>query len=168
MAREMAASLGVDEFGVEPGVMTPDTQHVLTPRKPDEQSRGQQAETSAHWQRHADERSRRHQYFGCDYLYQSISINSNGLVHPCCYVVSPEHAVGHAAQAPDDVRNGSVMRAGRKLLASFAGPQPATQHSGFDPCLSCGVVNSTAGHVTTQSSFAPMYRHLLHGAPIRW
>jgi MoaA/NifB/PqqE/SkfB family radical SAM enzyme len=168
MAREMAASLGVDEFGVEPGVMTPDTHHALTPRKPDEQSRGQQPEISALWQPHADKRRDRHQHFGCDYLYQSISINSNGMVHPCCYVVSPEHAVGHAAEPPDDVRNGPVMRSGRRLLASFTGPRPATDHSGFDPCLSCDVVNSTSGHINTQSSFLPMYRHLLHGAPIRW
>jgi MoaA/NifB/PqqE/SkfB family radical SAM enzyme len=168
MAREMAVSLGVDEFGVEPGVMTPDTHHVLTQRKPDEQSRRQQPEVSALWQRHADARRERHQYFGCDYLYQSISINSNGLVHPCCYVVSPEHAVGHAAQTPADVRNGSVMRASQKLVASFAGPQPTTERSGFDPCLSCGVVNSTSGHIKTQSPFMPMYQHPLHGAPIRW
>lgn len=168
MAREMAASLGVDEFGVEAGIMTPDTHHALTPRKPDEQSSGQQPEISELWQRHADERRSHHQYFGCDYLYQSISINSNGLVHPCCYVVSPEHAVGDASQTPDDLRNGSVMRAGRRLLASFTGSRPTTEHSGFDPCLSCGVRHSTSGHINTQSSFVPMYRHLLHGTPIRW
>jgi MoaA/NifB/PqqE/SkfB family radical SAM enzyme len=165
---EMAASLGVDEFGVKPGVMTPDMHHVLTPRKPDEQSRSQQPEISALWQRHADGRRDRHQYFGCDYLYQIISINSNGLVHPCSYVVSAEHAVGHAAQPADDVRNESVMRASRELLASFAGPRPASEHSGFDPCLSCDVVNSTSGHFRTQSSFMPMYQHLLHGVPLRW
>ena len=125
MARTMAASLGVDEFGVEGGVMTPQTHHVLTPRKPDEQSRAQHPEISAHWQRHADRRRNRHQYFGCDYLYQSISINSNGLVHPCCYVVSPEHAIGDAVQAPDDLRNGRVMRDGRRLMASFTGQRTA-------------------------------------------
>ncbi len=168
MARDMAGSLGVDEFGVEPGVMTPDTHHVLTPRNSTERSRKQELEISALWHRHADERQSHHQYFGCDYLYQSISINSNGLVHPCCYVVSPEHAVGNAAQAPDDLRNGSVMRASRKLLASFTSPRPASEQPGFDPCLSCDVVHSTSGHVNTQTSFEPMYRHLLHGAPIRW
>ncbi len=168
LAREMAAALGVDEFGVEPGVMTPDTQHVLTPRKPDEQGRPQQREISALWQRHADERRDRQQYFGCDYLYQSISINSNGLVHPCCYVVSPEHAVGHAGQTQDELRNGPVMRSSRKLMASFAGQRTDAEHSGFDPCLSCGVVPSTSGHVITQTSFVPLYRHLLHGTPIRW
>jgi MoaA/NifB/PqqE/SkfB family radical SAM enzyme len=168
MARAMAAALGVDEFGVEPGVMTPEAHHVLTPRDPDEQSRAQQSEISALWQRHADERRDHHQYFGCDYLYQSVSINSNGLVHPCCYVVSPEHAVGHAAQDPDDLRNGPVMRGGRKLLASFTGKSRSAEHSGFDPCLSCDVVHSTSGHINTQSSFMPMYRHLMHGTPIRW
>jgi MoaA/NifB/PqqE/SkfB family radical SAM enzyme len=168
MARDMAGSLGVDEFGVEPGVMTPDTRHVLTPRNSTERSRKQEPEISALWHRHAAERHSHHQYFGCDYLYQSISINSNGLVHPCCYVVSPEHAVGNAAQAPDDLRNGSVMRASRKLLASFTDPRSASEQPGFDPCLSCDVVHSTSGHVNTQTSFEPMYRHLLHGAPIRW
>ena len=168
MARDMAGSLGVDEFGVEPGVMTPDTRHVLTPRNSTERSRKQEPEISALWHRHAAERHSHHQYFGCDYLYQSISINSNGLVHPCCYVVSPEHAVGNAAQAPDDLRNGSVMRASRKLLASFTSPRPASEQPGFDPCLSCDVVHSASGHVNTQTSFEPMYRHLLHGAPIRW
>jgi MoaA/NifB/PqqE/SkfB family radical SAM enzyme len=168
MARQMAASLGVDEFGVEPGVITPDTHHVLTPRNPEEESRNQPSETSALWQRHADERRHRHQYFGCDYLYQSISINSNGLVHPCCYVVSPEHAVGHAAQTPNDLRNGPVMRSGRRLMASFAGHQSDADHIGFDPCVSCNVMHGTSGHITTQASFAQMYQHLLHDTPIRW
>jgi hypothetical protein len=88
-------------------------------------------------------------------------------VHPCCYVVSPEHAVGDATKVPDDLRNGPVMRASRKLIASFTGADPA-EHMGFDPCLSCDVVSSTSGHVNTQSSFVPMYRHLLLGAPIKW
>ena len=79
MARDKAGSLGVDEFGVEPGVMTPDTRHVLTPRNSTERSRKQEPEISALWHRHADERQSHHPYFGCDYLYQSISINSNGL-----------------------------------------------------------------------------------------
>src|SRR3984957_17870997 len=168
LAGKLADELGVDEFGVEPSVMTPEVEHALTPRKPHEHRRKQNAGISATWQRFADERVSQHKYFGCDYLYQSISINSNGLVHPCCYVVSPEHAVGNAAQAPDDLRNGSVMRASRKLLASFTDPRSASEQPGFDPCLSCDVVHSTSGHVNTQTSFEPMYRHLLHGAPIRW
>jgi MoaA/NifB/PqqE/SkfB family radical SAM enzyme len=167
LARKLAGELGVDEFGVEPSVNTPEVEHALTPRKPHEHRRKQNAGISATWQRFADERVSQHKYFGCDYLYQSISINSNGLVHPCCYVVSPEHAVGDATQAPDDLRNGPVMRASRKLIASFTGAGPAA-HAGFDPCLSCDVMSSTAGHVNTQSSFVPMYRHLLLGAPIRW
>jgi hypothetical protein len=29
-------------------------------------------------------------------------------------------------------------------------------------------MQSASGHINTQSSFVPMYNHLLHGAPIRW
>ena len=163
-ARALAVSLGVDEFGVEPAVMTPDTQHALTQRPHDEQARAQPAGTSASWQRLADQRRNRSQYFGCDHLYQSISINANGLVHPCCYVVSPEHAVG---QTGDDVRNSDVMRRSRRLMASFVERRDAG-HAGFDPCVSCAVMGSTSGHVATQSSFVPMYQHLLSGAQIRW
>jgi MoaA/NifB/PqqE/SkfB family radical SAM enzyme len=167
LARTLSAELGVDEFGVEPGVMTPYAKHALTPRRTNERRRTQPPDVSAAWQRLAEAREGRHQHFGCDYLYQSISINSNGLVHPCCYVVSPEHAVGDASQNSHDVRNGPIMRSNRRLMASFTGRGP-TEHTGFDPCLSCDVMSSTSGHVNTQSTFVYMYEHLLRGRPIRW
>ena len=166
-ARALATALGVDEFGIMAGVITPQTTHALATREPNAPKQVQSPARTAAWQRLAAERRGRRQWFGCDYLYQSISINSNGLVHPCCYVVSPEHAVGDANDGADALRNGQLMRASRQLLTSFAQNGSNTGKIGYEPCLSCDVVQSTSGHVLTQASFLPMYRHLMEGKPIR-
>ena len=81
LARTLAAELGVDEFGVEPGVMTLYAKHALTPRRTNERRRTQPPDVSAAWQRLADAREARHQYFGCDYIYRaSASIRTGSCI----------------------------------------------------------------------------------------
>ena len=95
-----------------------------------------------------------------------ISINSDGVVHPCCYVVSPAHAIGRSSDAVDALRNGKVLRSGRRFYQRLAaGENSVASH---EPCLSCSVVTSTAGHVTTQTNFRQLYEYVLRGVPMRW
>ena len=72
------------------------------------------------WRGLAAQRAAQHKYFGCDYLYSAISINSNGLVHPCCYVVAPGDAVGDAGEPVGHLRNAPVLRTARSALAAVA------------------------------------------------
>ncbi len=166
-ARAMAAEIGVDEFGVEPGVLTPQARHSQAQRPAAERPRRQDGATFAQWRTLARQRERDHQHFGCDYLHASISVNANGLVHPCCYVVSPAHAVGDALSGAEALRNGTLMRSARRLFAAAAADTDVAP-SGHDPCLSCPVVAHTGGHVVTQTSFAQAYNYLVHGAPMGW
>ena len=105
-----------------------------------------------------------HKYFGCDYLYSAISVNPNGLVHPCCYVVAPGDAVGDAAAR---LRNAPVLRSVRAALATVAAGAPGAVRA-HAPCAACPVVASCDGHVVTQTGFRQLYEYLLHGTAIRW
>jgi MoaA/NifB/PqqE/SkfB family radical SAM enzyme len=166
-ARALAADLQLDEFQVQPGVITPQIKHSKTPRPENERASSQPQDISDVWQELSTEKARQFGYFGCDYLYSSISINSNGLVHPCCYVVSPAHAVGNAAQPVDAVRNGKIMRGNRRMFAAKA-LNPTARVKGSSPCLSCPVMESTHGHVVTQSHFMHTLAYLMEGRPMRW
>lgn len=166
MARQLARDIGVDEFGVEPGIMSKRTKYSKSSRPIDEVPLHAPDELIALRQRQADRRRTEYQYFGCDYLYQSISVNSNGLMHPCCYVVSPEHATGHADDSVEAVRNGKVLRSGRRFYRQLA--RRADAPAGYEPCLSCGVVTVEDGHVVTQTDFVQLYEYLLDGIPMRW
>lgn len=165
-ARQLAMQIGVEEFGVSAGVMTPQTQHSLSDRPADEPPRPAPAKLLDQRRQEARDRGDQYQYFGCDYLYQSISINSDGVMHPCCYVASPAHAIGRSSDTVQAIRNGTVTRSGRRFYQRLAeGGKPAASH---EPCLSCPVVTSTAGHVTTQTNFRQLYEYVLRGVPMRW
>jgi len=166
-ARQLAASLGVDEFGTSPGVLTPETRHDFTPRVGDQEAAQVGDRLLANWRRHAAERRRRTQWFGCDYHYASISINSDGLVHPCCYVVSPAHAIGSATDPVDQLRNGPVMRDNRAMFAAV-GTDEQTGPRGHEPCASCSTIDATCGHIVTQTNFRQLYGYLVNGRPMRW
>jgi len=166
MARQLAVEIGVDEFGIEPGIMTQRTKHSKSSRPVDEKPLPAPANLIARRQQQADRRRTEYRYFGCDYLYQSISVNSNGLVHPCCYVVSPEHATGRAEDPVEAIRNGKVLRSSRRHYQQLARGKEAG--AAYEPCLSCGVVATEDGHVRTQTNFVQLYEYLLSGIPMRW
>jgi len=166
-ARQFADSLGVDEFGTEPGVLTPETRHDFTPRAPDQEAAQISDRQLGNWRRHAAERRRRYQWFGCDYHYASISINSDGLVHPCCYVVSPAHAIGSATDPVDELRNGPVMRDNRALFAAIGTAEVATTR-GHEPCASCSTIDVTCGHIVTQTNFRQLCRPTSDSSTAIW
>ena len=166
-ARRLAAEAGADEFGVEPGVMTPQMTFSLAPRGR-QVARAVAPELLESWHGLAARRAAQHKYFGCDYLYSAISVNSNGLVHPCCYVVAPGDAVGDAVgDAAARLRNAPVLRSARAALATVAAGAPGAVRA-HAPCAACPVVASCDGHVVTQTGFRQLYEYLLHGTGIRW
>ena len=165
-ARRLAAEIGVDEFRVETGVLTPETAYSLGPRGR-VAARTVAPALEQNWRGLAAQRAARNQYFGCDYLYSAISINANGLVHPCCYVVAPGDAVGRAEQPAAALRNGGVLRTARAAFAAVA-EQRAGPLRAAAPCAACPVVAACDGHVITQTHFVQLYEHLLLGTAIRW
>ncbi|MGC8477051.1 MAG: radical SAM/SPASM domain-containing protein [Acetobacteraceae bacterium] len=165
-ARRLALEAGADEFGVESGVLIPEMQFPLDPPQVVPPTR-LAPELLAEWRGLARARAGRHQYFGCDYLYNSISINSDGLAHPCCYVVAPSHALGDAAEPAVALRNAPAAEAGRAALAALAAgaPGPVTA---APPCDACDVLSACGGHVITQTSFRLLFEHLVNETPIYW
>ena len=159
-ARALAASLGVDEFGVENGITTPPIRATLEEDGDSGAMRRPDPAMTRAWRRLAQERQAAHGYFGCDYLYSSISINANGDVHPCCYVVAPYDAAGSAKDSTHAVRNAPMMRSSRKLFRAVA-EGAKTIPEGREPCVSCGVVGATDGHVLAQADFRTLFDHLL-------
>lgn len=165
-ARRLAAEAGADEFGVESGVLLERMQFPLDPpgtaapaRLPPEQA--------AEWRALACGQAARHRYFGCDYLYSSISVNSDGLAHPCCYVVAPSHALGDATEPAAALRNAPAAEAARAALAALAADAPGPV-SAAAPCDRCDVLSACGGHVTTQTGFRQLFDHLVNETPIYW
>ena len=166
-AQTLAADLGVDQFGTEPGITTPPIRATLLGHSADAVAHPPERQIESGWRTLAQRQRERHGYFGCDYLYSSISINANGQVHPCCYVVAPYDAVGNAAERVESVRNGPIMRDNRRMLGAIAAGE-AGGMAGREPCVSCGVIDSTRGHVLAQADFRTLFDHLLGRKPMPW
>jgi MoaA/NifB/PqqE/SkfB family radical SAM enzyme len=164
-AREIAAEIGVDEFDVYPGILTPDQKHSHEMRPEVEELQEIPADLQRYLRGKASDRHSAKHYFGCDYLYQSISVNSNGMVHPCCYVVSPMHSVGFAVDSKESVRNHRVMTSSREMFGKLASESTETVQ-GYDPCVGCPIMQSTEGHTLTQTPFSEMFEHLLYDRKI--
>ncbi len=165
-ARALAAEVGADEFGVEPGVLMAPQTYSLAPRGRAHARPVAPALLDA-WRSRAAVRAGQHRYFGCDYLYSAISINSSGLVHPCCYVVAPGDAVGEADAPVARLRNAPALRAARAALAAVAEGRDGPVRA-LAPCASCPVIESCEGHVVTQTSFRQLFDYLVYGTGIRW
>ena len=88
-------------------------------------------------------------------------------MHPCCYVVSPAHAIGSATDPVDELRNGPVMRDKRALFAAIGTAEVATTR-GHEPCASCSTMDVTCGHIVTQTNFRQLYGYLVHDKPMCW
>ena len=166
-ARAMATELGVDQFGIEPGITTEPIRATLHGHKADARAHAPSRAVEAGWRRLAQQQREGHSYFGCDYLYSSISINANGQVHPCCYVVAPYDTAGNAAERVESVRNAPMLRDNRRMFGAIAAGAPAGA-AGREPCVSCGVIDATKGHVLAQADFRTLFDHLLGRKPMPW
>ena len=166
-ARALAAALGVDQFGSEPGVVTPPIRASLHGHRADTVAHPPAPGIAAGWRTLVRQQREGYGYFGCDYLYSSISINANGQVHPCCYVVAPYDTVGNAAERVESVRNAAMLRDNRRMLGAIAAGETAGM-AGREPCVSCGVIDSTHGHVLAQADFRTLFDHLIGRKPMPW
>ena len=93
-------------------------------------------------------------HVGCDFLDHTLAINSDGVLHPCCYVVEPKDSVGRWDSEPDPF-NASGVRELRHFIRSLDRPGAV----GPSPCATCGSLRS--GHVPDQLGFAAALALLL-------
>jgi MoaA/NifB/PqqE/SkfB family radical SAM enzyme len=157
-ARRMAAEIGVG-FSTFPGdpwtiAMNPRAREAgdaALPIAPD---------WAAAAARARDERRAGRRHVGCDFLDHSLAINSDGVMHPCCYVVEPKDAVG-SWDGEADPFNAPAVTQLRKFVRDLDAPLPV----GPSPCVTCGPLKS--GHVPDQLGFAPALGLLLPPAPPR-
>ena len=144
-ARTLAAQAGADSFYTLPGrtwMWEPDTRPrcgvdetvPLPAAAQDVLTQAQAAKT------------RDHEAKGCDFLNNSLSLNSDGAVSPCCYMVYPKHTVG-LFQDLDDPFNAPGLVAMRRFVTHLGA------HTAFgpDPCATCGSL--TQGHVMDHLPF---------------
>ena len=105
-------------------------------------------------------------YFGCDPLYRSLFINSNGSITPCCYMVEPRFNCGEITVGSEhnDVQfNSEVHQANRKLFADI----DQSEVRGYDPCSQCFLMLegplSPAGYVSGPVEFFTAYQYFKGG-----
>lgn len=164
-ARALAAEAGCDDFGVERGITSHPARAGLHMHQPDTVSHAPDPKTAELWRELASRKREKREYFGCDYLYHSISINANGEVHPCCYVVAPYDTTGNAAEPVDTVRNSVVLRDARRMFGAISAGEVAGM-AARDPCVTCKVVQVTKGHVFAQANFLQLFEHLTGRKPM--
>ena len=157
MARQLAHDLGVDEFCTLPGDVLsgrePTSKAPPGPALPMEQTQHELLRGLA-MQRRAEGR-----YFGCDLLYQQMTINAAGAVHPCCYVQLPKHqfASTTALAETDGTTNSERHILARRMLSAV----DKKMAIGPDPCSNCAAISNPRfnGHVPGLT-FAAAFRRV--------
>jgi MoaA/NifB/PqqE/SkfB family radical SAM enzyme len=147
-AAEMAKDIGVDMFYAFPGDPWSEIRDPR-PRMKRDDTIALHPDSRQRMRRNRDERLRNRQPVGCGFLDHALAINSDGVVHPCCYVVEPKDAVAHVLDRAD---GGSVFNApGLANLRRFVSDAMIATECGPSPCVSCGLLE--AGHIEDTISF---------------
>jgi radical SAM protein with 4Fe4S-binding SPASM domain len=159
LAKSIAHALEVDLFYTMPGTMHARDPKSITSRVANERPTPLSAESREKLLRSRDERQRDFGFFGCDALYRSMAVQSNGLVMPCCYVVEPKYAIGWVDDW--DLFNSPIQVANRDLFNRL----DDLTHGAHDPCLHCPMINtgyySSPGYVVGPVGFFSAYRYIL-------
>lgn len=165
-AEALAHELGVDQFYAMDGQLTPRTEKSTQSRATEQQPELINAQTQARLQLLKQERRKALGYFGCDPLYRSLFINSNGSITPCCYMVEPRFNCGEITVGSEhnDVQfNSEVHQANRKLFADI----DQSEVRGYDPCSQCFLMLegplSPAGYVSGPVEFFTAYQYFKGG-----
>jgi MoaA/NifB/PqqE/SkfB family radical SAM enzyme len=148
-AQRLAETIGCDEFDAHEGDMNP---RVVIPQEarppgtnrlsPDHRERLLQLRV---------EKIAQNKFFGCDHLYHQLAVNSDGSVHPCCYVVAPGHVVDRVgASEIGNLFNHEVLQDSRQLLGSAEAIRAGV---GYEPCANCKIVTARGGHVESALNF---------------
>jgi MoaA/NifB/PqqE/SkfB family radical SAM enzyme len=144
-AAQMAKAIGVDMFYAFPGDPWADIRDKRARAPQDNAIRLSPDQR----QRIGNNRAallRNRQPVGCGFLDHALAINSDGVVHPCCYIVEPKDAVAHIAE-PGSVFNAPALTS----LRSFVRTVTNTTEFGPSPCANCGLLE--AGHIEDAISF---------------
>jgi MoaA/NifB/PqqE/SkfB family radical SAM enzyme len=161
-AQRLAEAIGCDEFEAHDGDVNPRVAISPAARPP-----GMTRLPPDHRERLLQlrgEKIARNEFFGCDHLYHQLAVNSDGSVHPCCYVVAPAHFVGRVgAQETGNLFNHEVLQDSRRLLGSADAIGAGV---GYDPCAHCKIVTARGGHVESALNFLSGIE-LVTGRPLR-
>ncbi len=135
-ARELAAQIGVDEFITPPGDVY---EHVPMEMVNADIRRLSRVSPNVEANLLILEQKQKAQnkYFGCDYLYQQMAINSDGSVHPCGCLVEPRHLVGNLLD-DSDLFNNNLMQANRALFHAGQGKELYAHEA----CAHCWMLGS--------------------------
>jgi hypothetical protein len=144
----MARAIGVDMFYAFPGDPWTNIRDPR-PRRPQDDTIDLDYERRQRICGTRGERLRNRQPVGCSFLDHTLAINSDGAVHPCCYVVEPKDAVAHVLDNEDGA---SLFNApGLTKLRRFVGGITVATGFGPSPCVGCGLLE--AGHIEDTISF---------------
>jgi len=113
--------------------------------------------------RRQDLRQNRHAV-GCDFLDHTIAINSDGAIHPCCYVVEQKDTFGNVA---DCDRTNAFNLPPILNLRRFVKGLSHDSRNGPSPCANCDSLQS--GHIPDQLGFfhALAILRQIRTAPVR-
>jgi MoaA/NifB/PqqE/SkfB family radical SAM enzyme len=146
-ACRIATEIGADTFYTLPGDPWADNRQTR-PRLPSDEAISLAPEFKQRLHGNRDHRRRNRHPVGCDFLDYSLAINSDGTVHPCCYVVEPKEAVTHVNAAGEHPPFNAPAIVN---LRRFVGDLSDETSAGPSPCANCGSLSD--GHVPGGISF---------------
>jgi radical SAM protein with 4Fe4S-binding SPASM domain len=148
LARELAIQLEVDEFHVKYGCI-----HGRQPQNDTHRLGAVKTNPQmlARFQMLKQQRDENRQYFGCDHLYQQMTINSDGSIHPCCYPVEPRHEIGKVQDGTSDLFNLPALQEARRRFGNIDDPDMLVT----EPCGNCWIVgdDEALGHKISAINF---------------
>lgn len=157
-ARAIATDIGVDEFHAKGGCIHPRMKLVNLTRSRNTKKVLMAEGYQTNFLRLQKEKKDNHKFFGCDHLYHQMSINSDGSVHPCCYVYEPGHSVGHILE-DDDCFNSEMIQSSRGVFHNIE----EGEIYGHDPCVNCWILGDqeAKGHKESTISFQPAFEMIV-------
>jgi MoaA/NifB/PqqE/SkfB family radical SAM enzyme len=158
-ARRMATEIGVDLFYTIAG----DPWRLdleQRPRRPDDDAARIDPKLRQRMRDARAARLRNRHAVGCDFLDHTMAVNSDGSIHPCCYIVEPKDAVGHildgAGEGGEPFNSPAVVR-----LRQFVKDLAEESATGPTPCAFCGLLAD--GHIRDHLGLGDALTILKHG-----
>lgn len=157
VARSVAMDVGANEFHVKAGCIHPPKKISASEQAAPQKTRmNRQIQDRLIQLQQAKNDS--FKFFGCDHLYHQLSINSDGSVHPCCYVYEPKHTAGNILD-DENCFNNAVMQSHRSVFKAL---DKEAVH-GYDPCANCWILGDqeAKGHKESTISFQPAFEMIV-------
>jgi len=157
-ARAIATDIGVDEIHIKGGCIHPRKELVNLTKRQSTEKVLMTNQYQRNFLRLQREKRGNYKFFGCDHLYHQLSINSDGSVHPCCYVYEPGHTVGHILE-DNDCFNSEAIQSSRDVFYNVK----EGDIYGHEPCVNCWIVGDQEanGHKESTISFQPAFEMIV-------